>query len=73
MLSLIERSGIESRGRKYVVDEHLKICNICGRGWEYVNKRLYHVDYIIYPIGTIPKIGKEKLPCPQCGDKHDTE
>jgi len=56
----------DKRGRKYVVDEHLKICSKCGRAWENVNKRIYHIAHIIYPLGAIPAIGKKKIPCPQC-------
>jgi len=63
---LLEQVKEEKRGRAYVVDEHLKICSKCSRAWESVNKKLYHMDHVIYPLGAIPAIGKKKIPCPQC-------
>jgi len=66
LFEYIEEIIPDKRGRKYVVDEHLKICNKCGRAWENVNRRIHNITYVIYPLGTIPKIGKEKIPCPRC-------
>lgn len=56
----------ETRGRKLIVDEVLKACDKCGQVWERVNKRLYHKTYEIYPLGMIPRIGKEVKTCPRC-------
>ena len=65
---LFEQVKEEKRGRKFVVDEHLKVCNQCGQVWERVNKRVHSVSHIVYPLGSIPKIGKTKQPCPRCDD-----
>ena len=63
---LFEPVKEERRGRRFVVDENLKVCNHCGQVWEKVNFRVHNVRYMIYPIGAIPRIGKEKQPCPRC-------
>ena len=66
LFEFIDVPQSETRGRRYIVDQQLKVCTKCDRGWEHVNKRIYHVDHIIYQKGMIPKIGKEKKTCPQC-------
>lgn len=66
LFEFVDQPRSETRGRRYIVDEHLKICNQCDRAWENVNQRIHHVDYVIYQKGMIPKIGKEKKTCPQC-------
>ena len=66
LFEFVETKRKETRGRSYVVDDHIKICPECNRSWEYVNRRIHSVSHMIYPAGVIPKYGKEKLPCPEC-------
>ena len=38
--------GAESRGRKVVVDNTVKICNSCKRAWEDVNCGINQLDLL---------------------------
>ena len=53
-------ASTERRGRKFVVDDHLKVCCQCGHVWEKLNARIHYLEYTIYPLGVIPRIGKGK-------------
>ncbi len=66
---MYEPEVIEMRGRKHVVDKSIKACMKCGLTWEKVNKRVYQVSHFYYPLGVIPRIGKEKKTCPRCEKK----
>ena len=65
--------GDESRGRKVVVDNTVKICNSCKRAWEDVNLRNHPAGFTIYPLGVIPSYGKEKQTCPSCKRKQEQQ
>lgn len=56
----------ETRGRKFIVDEHIKVCTKCDRVWEKLNKRIHNITYTVYPFDVIPRIGKAKAVCPRC-------
>jgi hypothetical protein len=58
--------SIETRGRKFIVDKHIKICKKCDKVWEKLNKRIHSTTYTIYPVGVIPRIGKGFKTCPRC-------
>ena len=51
------------------LDKAIKACMKCGLTWEKVNKRVYQVSHFYYPLGVIPRIGKEKKTCPRCDNK----
>ncbi len=59
----------EKRGRKFVVDEHIKVCKSCNHTWEKLNYKIHNVKYTVYPFGLIPRIGKEVKTCPRCKDQ----
>ena len=65
--------GAESRGRKVVVDNTIKICTSCGRAWEDVNLRNHPAGFTIYPLGVIPSYGKDKHTCPSCIKKQEQQ
>lgn len=57
---------IETRGRKFIVDQNIKICEQCDRLWEKLNKRIHTIPHTFYPPGVIPRIGKGRKICPLC-------
>jgi hypothetical protein len=61
--------SIETRGRKFIVDKHIKICKKCDRVWEKLNKRIHNITYTVYPKGVIPRIGKGHKTCPRCEER----
>lgn len=60
---------VETRGRRHVADDHLKSCHKCGHVWEKLNQRIHGMNYIVYPFGAIPRLGKKKSICPRCKKK----
>jgi len=63
---MLEVMRQENRGRKVIVDQEIKACDKCRRCWEKVNKSVHFRTYSIYPVGNIPRIGKEIKTCPRC-------
>ena len=62
---------VENRGRKIIVDQEIKACGICKRTWQKVSYRIYKKHFLIYPLGHIPRLGKEIKTCPRCAiDRH---